>query len=127
MPGIFVTPDRRWHAVPMQGRFAVDPDVPDEYVREKLFRPMAERWVRAMEKQGYRLVSQVRLLRKEFDHLQAAESGETTLHKYQHDPTKRAKVDRVLIATFLVQAPVVTKTGPDELAALHADTLRLVK
>jgi hypothetical protein len=110
MPGIFVAPDRKYRLVEITGSFDVDADVPDEYVRDRIFPEKAKAFVEQMGKRGYQHDGKkVFLYRQRYAVVDTNDDGTPAIGSYEHRDEFRERVTRKMLARFYVKDLLVNK------------------
>lgn len=118
--GIWVEPDKGISRFVQVARFSVPADMPREHVATKVYPEMAAQWIRDYEKRGFTLDSRIVLIPKEYPHIELPANGTVGVGRIEHDPLKRAEVDRKMVAYFRKRDIVVEVLPEAEKAAIRA-------
>lgn len=119
-----IAPDLGTSRVLIHARFSVPADMPDTFVRDRIYPEARQRWLNAMQFQGYELHGgKVFLHDGRFAHIEASDSGEPEIHHYDHGMTG-AKVDRIMTAWFLKKDTAIERLDDGEKAAIRDAVLK---
>lgn len=116
MPALFFQPDATWEQVMVIGSFEVDADVPPRFVADSIYPERRRQWIEQMARQGYLHRGGVYLFSKPYAVTETTDNDRPTLGRYEHDATRRGRVNRKMAAYFWRRKPLVEGAAAE---ALH--------